>query len=236
MTDSHMGDRDPDALTDRLIEAALPHVAFDGWSETTFRAACRDVGVAPAVARAMLPRGALDLALASHAQGDREMTRRLHALDLSSMRYRDKVAAAITLRLDCIPDKEAARRATTLFALPVHAPDGARALWQTADAIWTALGDTSDDVNWYTKRATLSALYGSVVLYWLGDDSPGHAATEGFIARRIENVMQFEKTKAALRKAPVIGRFLALPEAMLGRVRAPQRRPEVRLPEGWTRP
>ncbi len=33
--------------------------------------------------------------------------------------------------------------ASTLFALPQHAADGARAIWGTADAIWTALGDTS---------------------------------------------------------------------------------------------
>jgi ubiquinone biosynthesis protein COQ9 len=55
----------------------------------------------------------------------------------------------------------------------MHAADGAKAIWGTADRIWTALGDTSDDLNWYTKRATLSAVYGSTVLYWLGDDSPG---------------------------------------------------------------
>jgi ubiquinone biosynthesis protein COQ9 len=43
--------------------------------------------------------------------------------------------------------------------LPMYAADGARAIWGTADAIWTALGDTSEDVNWYTKRATLSGVY-----------------------------------------------------------------------------
>ena len=65
------------------------------------------------------------------------------------------------------------RRGTTLFALPHHAAEGAKLIWGTADAIWTALGDTSDDVNWYTKRATLSAVYGSVVLFWLGETEAG---------------------------------------------------------------
>jgi ubiquinone biosynthesis protein COQ9 len=69
-------------------------------------------------------------------------------------------------------DREAVRRAASLFALPNYAADGARAVWRTADVIWTALGDTSRDYNWYTKRTTLSAVYSSCVLYWLGDGTP----------------------------------------------------------------
>ena len=42
-------------------------------------------------------------------------------------------------------DKEAVRRGSTLFALPIHSADGAKAVWGTADAIWTALGDSSTD-------------------------------------------------------------------------------------------
>jgi ubiquinone biosynthesis protein COQ9 len=84
-----------------------------------------------------------------------------------------------------------------------HAADGARAIWGTADAIWTALGDTSDDMNWYSKRASLSAVYGATVLFWLGDDSTGHQATWDFLDRRIEGVMRFEKAKAAMAANPL---------------------------------
>ncbi len=103
------------------------------------------------------------------------------------------------------------RRGTTLFALPQHAADGARAIWGTADAIWTALGDTSRDLNWYTKRATLSGVYASTVLYWLGDDSTGHQATWEFLDRRIDDVMQIEKAKAAFRENPLGKALLAGP-------------------------
>jgi ubiquinone biosynthesis protein COQ9 len=44
------------------------------------------------------------------------------------MRFRDRVAHAVKLRLDLVePHKEAVRRGATLFALPIHAADGARA-------------------------------------------------------------------------------------------------------------
>lgn len=191
-----------------VLDAALAHVAFDGWSETTLRAASADAGVAPGLSRALFPRGAVDLALAYHQRGDAEMVERAGMADLPA-RMTDKVATLIRYRLEAA-DREAVRRGSTLFALPQHAGDGARAIWGTADAIWTALGDTSDDVNWYTKRATLSAVYGATVLYWLGDDSPDHHATWEFLDRRLEGVMRFEKAKARFAGNP-LAKAAALP-------------------------
>ncbi len=188
-------------MREALLDAALSHVPFDGWSDATLRAAAADAGVAPALARSLYPRGGVDLALAYHARGDRAMVRRLAETDLAALRFRDRVALAVRLRLEDA-DRELVRRGSTLFALPQHAADGARAVWGTADAIWTALGDTSEDVNWYTKRASLSAVYGATVLYWLGDDSPDHQATRDFLDRRIEGIMQFEKAKAAIAANP----------------------------------
>ena len=69
-----------------LLQAALSHVAFDGWTDATFQAAVRDADVPPAVARAVCPRGAVDLALAYHAAGDQAMIARLQAEDLSAKR------------------------------------------------------------------------------------------------------------------------------------------------------
>lgn len=206
----------------RVIAAALPHVPFDGWSEATLRAAIADSGVAEGLARALFPRGGVDLALAFHRQGDAQMAERLATMDLDAMRFRDRIARAVRLRLDLVPDRELVRRGATLFALPQHAADGARALWQTADAIWTALGDTDRDLNWYTKRATLSGVYGATVLYWLGDDSPGHQATWDFLDRRIEDVMRIEKVKAQLRDNPLAKAVMSGPMKAAERWKMPR--------------
>ena len=214
----------------RLVESALPHVAFDGWSEATFNAAISDSGVDPIVAKAICPRGAADLAVAFHQQGDAEMVKALAEADLTDMRFRDKVIHAVKLRLQLCEDKEVVRRGSTLFALPQYVSTGSQLIWGTADAIWTALGDTSDDINWYSKRATLSAVYGSTVLYWLGDDSEGHEATWAFLERRIENVMQFEKAKAAFNKSP-FGKVLAGPIESLSKVKAPSQAAD--MPGRW---
>lgn len=219
-----------------LLQAALMHVPFDGWSEAAFQAAIRDTEVAPAVARAICPRGAVDLAVAFHKAGDAAMLDKLNAADLSGMKFCEKVTAAVRFRLEVIEDKEAVRRGTTLFALPMYAPDGVKLVWGTSDAIWTALGDTSDDVNWYTKRATLSAVYSSTVLYWLGDNSPDHMATWAFLDRRIEDVMRIEGAKARMRESPTLSRMMAGPNWLMSQIRAPGRTPRGDLPGSWTTP
>lgn len=211
----------PENARDLVLEAALLHVPFDGWSETTLRAAIADSGVTEGLARALFPRGGIDLAVAFHKRGDQRMQEKLAATDLSQMRFRDRVTFAVRTRLDTIEDRELVRRGTTLFALPQHAAEGAKLIWGTSDAIWNALGDTSRDVNWYTKRATLSAVYGSTVLYWLGDDSLGHQATWDFLDRRIADVMQIETIKAKVRENPLGKALLAGPAKVMEKWRAP---------------
>lgn len=222
-------------VKDRLLDAALIHVPFDGWSEATFAAAVRDSGIDKTVARATCPRGAVDLALAYHQRGDAQMLARLAETDLSAMRFRDRIALALRYRLEAAEDKEVVRRGTALFALPLYAGDGARAIWQTSDRIWTALGDTSDDINWYTKRTTLSGVYGATLLFWLGDDSVEHQATWAFLDRRIDDVMRIEKVKAGVRDSKVLSALFAAPMAVLGKIRAPgQSMPQGGWPGRWT--
>ncbi|TYO90761.1 ubiquinone biosynthesis protein COQ9 [Oceanicella actignis] len=211
-----------EALRERLVDAMLTHVPFDGWSRAAIDAAAAELGVDPAQARRLFPRGGVDAALAFHRRGDRLMAERLAHAPLGSMRVRDRIAFAIRARIEAVaPHREAVRRAAALLALPIHAPDAARALWGTADAIWRAVGDDSQDVNWYTKRATLAAVYSAAVLYWLADESPGWVETWNFIDRRIEDVMRIERAKAAFRANPLGRAFLRGPGRLLEAVRAP---------------
>lgn len=210
-----------DDIKTRLMQAALPHVPFDGWSEATFRAACTDTEIDSGLARVTCPRGALDLAVAYHKAGDAAMLDRMQQGNLSGMRFRERVVFAVRARLEAVDDKEAVRRGTTLFALPHNAAEGAKLIWGTADAIWTALGDGSEDLNWYSKRAILSGVYASTVLYWLGDDSPGHQATWDFLDRRINDVMALEGIKAKLRENPLTKPLMAGQDWLTAKVRKP---------------
>ncbi|MBD3664737.1 COQ9 family protein [Sulfitobacter aestuariivivens] len=221
---------------ERLLDAALDHVPFDGWSPATFAAARRDAEIDKTVARAVCPRGAVDLAVAYHKRGDAQMIEGLKSENLTDMRFRDRIARAVQLRLQVVPDKELVRRGTTLFALPQYAPDGAKLVWGTCDAIWETLGDTSDDVNWYTKRATLSGVYSATILYWLGDTSEDDAKTWAFLDRRIDDVMQIEKVKAQVRNSPTLSKLMIGPNWFLSHIKAPTRFPKGDMPGSWTTP
>jgi ubiquinone biosynthesis protein COQ9 len=67
---------------------------------------------------------------------------------------------------------------------------------------------------------TLGAVYGSTLLAWLDDQSEGLAETAGFLDRRIDDVMRFEKFKADWRGSS--DNRLSL-SRFLGRLRYPPR-------------
>jgi len=184
----------------RLLDAFAPLATEQGWTETAFKAAAAQAGLSEGEAALACPKGAFDLFDAFAARADEAMLEGLADLDLAKMRIREKVRAAVQMRLLAqVPYKEAARAMTRALARPTRAPEAARLLWRTADCIWRALGDTSTDENFYSKRAILSGVLASTYARWFSDDSADHEATWAFLDARIENVMQFEKFKARLK-------------------------------------
>ncbi|HVV33503.1 MAG TPA: COQ9 family protein [Vitreimonas sp.] len=184
----------------RILEAFPAHAARLGWTDAAFRAACEEVQISEGEAQLACPRGAADLFDAFADRADQAMLAGLDGLELETMRIRDKVRAAVQLRLEAqAPYKQAARAMTRALARPTRAPEAARLLWRTADRIWRALGDTSTDENFYSKRAILSGVLASTYAKWFSDDSADSEPTWAFLTDRIENVMQFEKFKARLK-------------------------------------
>ena len=184
----------------RILDAFTAHAARLGWTDAAFEAAAKDAGLTAGEAALACPRGAADLFDAFADRADQAMLQALEDLDLASMRYSQRVKAAVQVRLQAQePYKEAARAMTRALTRPDRAPIAARLLWRTADHIWRALGDTSTDENYYSKRAILSGVLASTYARWFSDDSVNHEDTWAFLDARIANVMQFEKFKARLK-------------------------------------
>jgi len=189
-------------MKDRLLLAALPNVAFDGWSVAALRAASRSLGISEAEAHALFPGGGTELVTAFSHWADREMLAGIAGLDLPALKVRERIAAALRARLAALePHREAARRAMTFLALPHHLPLGMRLLYDTVDAAWYAAGDTATDFNFYTKRGLLAAVYGATMLYWLDDRSVGGADTEAFLERRIADALALPRVAGRFREA-----------------------------------
>lgn len=190
-----------DSLRTRLLLAALPDVAFDGWHDELLAAAAVRAGIAEEEAEAAFPGGTHDLALYLSEWADEEMRQRLTREDLSALRVRDRVARGVEIRLDILaPWKQAVSSALCYLGAPPCGLLLPARVWRTADIIWQAAGDTATDYNRYTKRFLLSGVLTATLLYWLGDDSPGHADTRAFLARRIDNVLKAGKAAAKLKE------------------------------------
>ena len=219
---------DPEVL--KLMLTALPNVAFDGWSNSTFVAACREADISERKARLFCPRGALDLAIAFHKWGDDQFEPAFKKKKISELKVREKIRKAVELRIKLASDKEAVRRGVVLFALPLYAFEGSRLIWDTSDLIWELVGDNSEDYNWYSKRAILSGVYAATVLYWLGDNSEGSEETWHFLDRRIDDVMKFETAKVQLKTNKFTKEFNGLAEKFLKTIKRPSRNIDPNLP------
>jgi len=218
----------------RITAAAGDHVVFDGLSDAALKAAAEDENIPADLVRAAFPKGALDLGVELHLAGDQELADRMASEDMSALRYSQKVARAVMVRLEIAGrNKEAVRRAANFFALPQNAVAGSKCIWNTADTIWSALGDTSDDLNWYSKRTILSGVYSASLLYWLGDDSEGATRTKTFVDRRIDNVMAFEKTKGQIKNSRAYQAFRSGPGRFLDSIKAPGLSGMNDLPGQW---
>lgn len=188
MTDKIVAERDA------VIAAALHHVPFDGWSWKALEAGAVDAGMKAVDARRLFIDGLAGATDHFADRADRQMLAALEAMDLNSMRIRDRIHACVKTRIQQnAAHKEALRRLLSFLALPTNAGLASRITWRSCSVMWYAAGDRSADWNHYSKRGLLAAVYSSTVLYWLsddGDDSGDFPDTWAFLDRRIDDVLK----------------------------------------------
>jgi ubiquinone biosynthesis protein COQ9 len=208
-------------LRRKLALAVGENAVFDGWTRAAVDSAARQLGIDPVQARLAVPKtqaGMIDLYI---EEVDRGLQAYFTPERLAKLKIREKIRALVWRRLEIMgPAREAVRRALAILAMPQNVPLALRIGWRTADVMWRIAGDTSTDFNHYTKRMTLGAVYGSTLLVWLDDQSEGWIDTAGFLDRRIDDVMRFEKFKAEWRGSA--DQRLSL-SRFVGRLRYPPR-------------
>jgi ubiquinone biosynthesis protein COQ9 len=208
-------------LRRRLALAVGEHAVFDGWTGKAVDSAAGQLGIDPVQARLAMPKGQAATIEIYIQEVDRALEAHFTPERLSGMKIREKIRSLVWRRLEIMgPAREAIRRALAILAMPQNVPLALRIGWRTVDLMWPIAGDTSTDFNHYTKRMTLSAVYGSTLFVWLDDQSEGWTETATFLDRRIDDVMKFEKFKAEWRGSSE--RRLS-PSRFFGRLRYPPR-------------
>lgn len=183
-----------------FIQSFLNEATFDGWSEKSFKAASLDVYGSDVGAYLDFEDGLDSAAKAFAGWVDEKMQEKLSKDTLSEMKIRERIAALIMSRIEVMaPHQEAVRGYVSYMAHPMRIKLASSLTWKSADIMWRMAGDTSTDWNHYSKRTLLSGVYSSTILFWLGQDDLELDTTRNFMLRRIDNVMQIEKVKMALK-------------------------------------
>ena len=156
-----------EAARNKILDAALALAADDGWTQKVLNQAITDSKIDAPLAQRAIPNGPASLIDAFHGRADASMEKTLAETDLSPIKIRDRIAFAVRLRLLAMePHRDAARRAMVVQSLPANVGRSLAGLYRTADAIWYAIGDTSTDFSFYTKRALVSGVYASTAVVW----------------------------------------------------------------------
>ena len=189
---------------DSALRATQPHVPLLGWTRAALSAGLQDLGRDPLEQDWLFPRGAVEAIEAWCDLADREMEAAALAEDLASLRIPQRIRRVILIRLEqAVPHRDAVRLALGHQSLPWNLASALRTVARTADAMWAAAGDTSADFSWYTRRATLSGVYGATLAFWLQDEEEGFPRTRAFLDRRLAGLarVQGAKRKPAQRAA-----------------------------------
>jgi ubiquinone biosynthesis protein COQ9 len=213
------GNNDNNNFRDILIDKALRHVVFDGWSDSMFSKVCLELNLSKAQAQVFFPRGGVDMALAFHERDDEIFQKAFSTVESnnSNNRVRDRIESAINFRLEVADkNKEAVRRGISVLTTPLYISEGSRALWKTSDNIWNSIGDKGYNLNWYSKRLILSSVYSTVLIFWLEDDSENFVETRAFVQRRISDVMTVERVKGTIKRSPILGHIVEHFESLAG--------------------
>ena len=177
---------------DAALLAMIPLIPTLGWTMAALRAA------AGPDADLLFPGGVVEMVEAHADLGDRRMEQA--ADTLTETRVTARVRALILLRLEQSADeREAIRRGLSVLSLPRNRLAALRSVARTVDTIWHAAGDQSADMSWYTKRAILTGVYATTLLFWLRDASGG-GDTEAFLDRRLVDVARFGRATGTLRR------------------------------------
>ncbi len=185
----------PSTLLHSLMLGTVGHAATMGWSPAALTAAGTELGLSTEQAAALYPNGIDDVISRFSRHIDTLMSDKLASQNLEELRVRDRVQTAILTRLEILsPYRLAARNLLTVeLARPRRAALATGLLARTVDDIWHAVGDQSTGFSYYSRRATLGLIYGSVMLFWFQDQSPDYTRTAAFLERRIDDLMQTSK-------------------------------------------
>ena len=183
-------------LLETILDASLEEVITHGWSLEAVKTAVARLGL-PAVSAGLVD--SVDQLVLHHIHSanrrlDTWMEAEVARLTADGQRLKigPFVRSCIVQRLSMnIPLLEAGLWAEGVARVVQPGPGLAEGVgaWQTVcDDIWWRAGDSSADLNWYTKRISLGAVMAATEVFMLQDTSDNFQETWQFLDRRLADL------------------------------------------------
>ncbi|KAK3689993.1 COQ9-domain-containing protein [Podospora appendiculata] len=165
-----------------ILSAAYTHVPTHGFSRTSLALGARSAGYLD-ISTNLLPDGVFSL-IKYHLLSQRELlsTTPLPPSPPLSSRVELLTFTRLLANAPVLPHLQSA---LAIMAQPSYIPTSLAELAVLADEILYLAGDVAVDPTWYTKRASLSAIYAASELFMTNDSSTGFRDTRAFLGRRL---------------------------------------------------
>lgn len=179
----------------RVLSASLRHVPTMGWTEAAMIAGAREAGVSPSIVGS-LPRK--EAALVEFFM-DGCLQKLIDAIDsdesLKELIPSERISKLVRIRLELqAPFISKWAQALSVQAQPQNIPTSFKQRAMLVDEIWHAAGDDATDIDWYTKRTVLGAIYSTTEVYMLTDSSPDFRDTWSFLDNRVKDAFELKKS------------------------------------------
>ncbi|PHH68138.1 hypothetical protein CDD82_808 [Ophiocordyceps australis] len=170
-----------------ILTAAHRHVPEHGFSQTALNLGARDAGLLD-ISPSVFPDGPFCLVLDHVMSQRRALSHRYNEIfgHGKGGEVADRVAALTWARL--VANKKIIRhwqQALAIMAQPCYILTSLEELALLSDDIYHLAHDTCVDPSWYSKRASLSAIYSAAELFMTNDASPSFTDTKAFLNRRL---------------------------------------------------
>ncbi|KAK0750427.1 COQ9-domain-containing protein, partial [Schizothecium vesticola] len=168
-----------------LLSHAYAHVPASGFTPTALALGARSAGLLD-ISATILPRGVFSLILFHLVTQRGALASRAAAIPAGPVA--ERVEALTWARLQGNQDAGVVgglQEALAIMAQPSCVPASVAELAKLSDEIWYLAGDVAVDPSWYTKRASLAAIYAAAELFMTNDKSEGFRETREFLRRRL---------------------------------------------------
>ncbi|KEF62630.1 uncharacterized protein A1O9_00603 [Exophiala aquamarina CBS 119918] len=179
---------------EHILSAALDRVPQYGFTEDALVLGAKDAGYLDVTVQ-LFPRGVFDLVnfhLVSQRLALKDNVQFPSSANLGlTSKVKSLAMARLRANKDIIHQWQGALGHMSLLG---NIPSSLKELNALSDEIWYLAGDTAVDFSWYTKRASLAAVYASSEMFMTTDSSTDFTATEEFLSRRLNDAQNVGST------------------------------------------